>query len=79
MVRVSSDIWRQDYYSECFFTLTDVSDDEIVRLKRLDVSVLDYEISVNERQGKLIFFLHLYFRPTPFRELVYEELFGNNN
>lgn len=79
MIRLSADLYRQDYYSTCFFTLLDVNDDEIIRLARLDVSVVDYEISIGKKNEQPIFFLHLYFRASPHRELRYEELFGNNN
>jgi hypothetical protein len=79
MERLTPDIWRQDYYSHDFFNLTDVQDDEEVRLSRLNVSVVDYDISIGTKDGALIFFLHLYFTPSPFREVTYEELFGNIN
>jgi hypothetical protein len=79
MERFGEDIYCQTYYSENFFTLMDVQDDEVIRLMRMSVEVIYYEISLLEEEGTLYFFLHLYFRPNPIRPLSYKELFGNIN
>ena len=77
MERISGDLYGQTYYSEDFFMLLDVQDDESIRLKRMQVDVLCYEISVLHQEDTLLFFLHLYFQPNPTRPLTYKELFGN--
>jgi hypothetical protein len=79
MERLGDDVYEQTYFSVDFFNLLDVQDDEAVRLKRMDIDVVYYEISVYEHDDTLIFYLHLYFKPNPVRLLSYKEVFGNIN
>ena len=59
MVQVSKGVFRQDYFAVNFFTLLDVKDDEVIRLGRLSVDVVDYDVSIGVEQEEVIFFLHL--------------------
>ena len=79
MERLGDDIYGQTYFSVDFFTLMDVQDDEVIRLMRLNVEVIYYEISITVEEDTLVFLLHLYFKPNPIRPLTYKELFGNIN
>ncbi len=76
MERLAKDLYGQNYVSNNYFALLDVQDDEQIRLKRIDVEVVYYEISIFTKENNLIFFLHLYFKPNPIRPLTYKELFG---
>jgi|TARA_R110000751_G_scaffold253536_1_gene353056 hypothetical protein len=77
MVRIDRDTYRQDYYSIDFFTLIDVEHDESVRLKRLGVDIIEYEITIGAFDNELLFYLHLYFKASTEKELRFDELFGN--
>jgi hypothetical protein len=78
MVQVSKSVYRQDFFSLNFFHLLDVQDDESVRLSRLNVEVVDYEISIElDGDGEMLFFLHLYFKSKSDKVLDFFTLFGN--
>lgn len=77
MVELSRRNYRQDYYSDDFFILQSLIDIERKRLAKLKVKVTDHEISLSDLNEIPIFYLHLYFTPTPSRDLTYKELFGN--
>ena len=78
MIQVSKSVYRQDFFSVNFFHLIDVQDDESVRPSRLNVEVIDYEISVGlDGDGEMLFFLHLYFKSKSDKELDFFTLFGN--
>ena len=77
MVYIGKGTYIQLYYSENYFTIVDVIDDERVRLSRLGVDVLYHEVCIGENDHGLLFSLYLYFRGNPKRELDYNELFGN--
>lgn len=77
MVYIGKGTYIQLYYSQDYFTIVDVIDDETVRLKRLGVEVLYHEVCIGENSDGLLFSLYLYFRGNPKRELDYNELFGN--
>ena len=77
MVEITRRNYRQDYYSDDFFILQSLVDIERKRLAKLKVKVTDHEISLGDLNEIPIFYLHLYFTPTPSRDLTYNELFGN--
>lgn len=76
-MRLNKEIYRQDYYSKDFFVLLDVEHDEAVRLRRLGVEIIEYEITVGAPNNQLLFYLHLYFKASTEKELRFDELFGN--
>ena len=79
MVHVGKNVYKQDYVSMDYFGLLDVQDDEVIRLMRMAVEVVFYEISLMMYEKDLLFYLHLYFTPNPNRDVTYKELFGNIN
>lgn len=77
MELIADGIYRQDYYSKNFFIMTDVCDVEVERLIKKDIIVIDYYISIGEKDNEPLFYLHLYFKGINKRILNYKELFGN--
>ena len=61
MVHVGKNVYKQDYVSMDYFGLLDVQDDEVIRLMRMSVEVVFYEISLMMYEKDLLFYLHLYY------------------
>jgi len=78
MVEIGDNTFRQDYYSDNFWILTQVTEEEKIRLKFFGIEVFHDSMSVTVDGNSLIFYVHLYFKGNSGTELPYKDLFGNN-
>lgn len=77
MVKLTDEVYKQDYFCEDFFLLVRTLSLEAARLNRLGVKILDHKLSIAIRNDSPLFYLHLYFKSRAGLELVEDDLFGN--
>jgi hypothetical protein len=75
--KIDSNLYKQNYFCEDFFSLVDIEETETARLMTLDVFVVHYELGVTNEGEVSLFYLTLYFKSISNKELDFNKLFDN--
>lgn len=76
VVKISENLYKQEFYSDDYCLLDEVLQSEIDRLYRIEIDVEDWRFSIS-RCGDVFFYLTLYFSSMSGEPLVYENVYGS--